>query len=71
MQAVRDSDLKELQERHAKLNEENTEQERVLIELREKLSAASAYLRSLREGSGEVPEDGAVRDIAALLAGGE
>lgn len=55
MQAVRDSDLKELQTRFAELGDAKAQQETLIVELRDKLAGATEYLKSLRDG--RVPDD--------------
>lgn len=68
MQLVRDNDYKELQDRFRAQRVEKLDQESVLLELRDKLTAASNFLRELRDNNASSSIDGVEQNLASLLS---
>lgn len=69
VQALREADLRELQERFAKVNKLKDQQNDLLIKLGQRLGAASQYLKQLKDSAGKAEDHGAAEGLVRALAG--
>jgi len=69
LQALREADLRDLQERYAKIREDNRQQVELLGKLRQRLGAASKYLQQFSLQESDTPREELAFNLVKALSG--